>query len=323
MVQYPTASQGRTPGSCLPMASGHRDGWRSKQLTSHVVFGEGGSPGGGARQSRAVHPPKECPLAKLELRSPGGPISGLLFPGRTTRHMDVCHHSRDPRLPRNCLAGNKRRKKKVNCLARCGSRIPSRELGPGADTEVFSPFGWGTQPLGYLEFLKALPVAPNSHIHCPSRSIPPSQHQGSPANPGQEGGCRSLVCPSGPRSHSSLTLLCFQQDTLGRTEDKRRRDVRKAFLNRQASWGSEHGMMRVHAGWTELEGTELLQGSALVLPPPGSSLWSPCQKLCSELLAGLAVEFSPVVEGACLLASGRPSAQPPKPVCPEQVPSLF
>lgn len=94
-------------------------------------------------------------------------------------------------------------------------------------------------------------------------------------------------------------------------------------MKRQASWGSECGMMRVDAGWKELEAAELLQGSALVLTPPGSYLWSSRQKLCSELLAGLAVEFSPVIEGACLLASGRLSAQPPKPVCPEQVPSLF
>lgn len=140
--------------------------------------------------------------------------------------MDVCHHSRDPCLPQNSLAGNKRRKKKkkkkVNCLAWCGSRIPSRELGPGADTEVFCPFGWGAQPLGYPKFLKAFPVAPNSHIHCPSWSALPFQHQGSPANLGQEGGCRRLVCPAGPRSHSSHILLCFQQDALGRTEGRQR-----------------------------------------------------------------------------------------------------
>lgn len=137
--------------------------------------------------------------------------------------MDVCHHSRDPCLAQNSLAGNKRRKKKkkVNCLAWCGSRIPSRELGPGADTEVFCPFGWGAQPLGYPKFLKAFPVAPNSHIHCPSWSALPFQHQGSPANLGQEGGCRRLVCPAGPRSHSSHILLCFQQDALGRTEGHR------------------------------------------------------------------------------------------------------
>lgn len=79
---------------------------------SHVVVGEGGFPGRGARQGRAVHLPKGCPLAKLVLKSPGGPISGLPFPGRTTSHMDICRHSRDPRLPRNSPAGNKRRKKK-------------------------------------------------------------------------------------------------------------------------------------------------------------------------------------------------------------------
>lgn len=126
-------------------------------------------------------------------------------------------------LLRTPLLGTKgeKKKKKVNCLAWCGSRIPSRELGPGADTEVFCPFGWGAQPLGYPKFLKAFPVAPNSHIHCPSWSALPFQHQGSPANLGQEGGCRRLVCPAGPRSHSSHILLCFQQDALGRTEGHR------------------------------------------------------------------------------------------------------
>lgn len=63
-------------------------------------------------------------------------------------------------------------------------------------------------------------------------------------------------------------------------------------MKRQASWGSECGM-RVDAGWKELEAAELLQGSALVLTPSGSSLWSSRQKLCSELLAGLAMEFKP------------------------------
>lgn len=117
----------------------------------------------------------------------------------------------------------KEKKKKVNCLAWCGSRIPSTELGLGADTEVFCPFGWGAQPLGYPKaFLKAFPVAPNSHIPCPSGSALPSQHQVSPANPGQEGGCRSLVCPAGPRSQSFHTILCFQQDSLGRTEGRQR-----------------------------------------------------------------------------------------------------
>ena len=59
-VQYPAVSQGRTPGSCLPMASGHRDGWKSKQLTSHVVVGEGGPRVGGHGRAGQFIPQRDA-----------------------------------------------------------------------------------------------------------------------------------------------------------------------------------------------------------------------------------------------------------------------
>ena len=166
------------------------------------------------------------PQAKLVLRSPGGPISGLPFPGRTTRPMDVCHTAGTLVFLRTPLLGTKGEEKKSELFSLVWKQDSQYGAWARGRYRGFLPLWLGCPapgvPEGLPEGLPSGPKFPHSLSFRVGPAIPTPSQPGSPrAGGGLQEPCLSRwskipklphhpVCPAG----------CFREDR-GTTENKR------------------------------------------------------------------------------------------------------